>query len=53
MEMKPALALHVPGNTEAERMDNAVGTMFTVSKEDLLKREANSPCLKTLPYGNV
>jgi hypothetical protein len=40
MEMKPALALHVPGNTEAERMDNAVGTMFTVSKEDLLKREA-------------
>jgi hypothetical protein len=29
----------VPGNTEAERFDNAVRTMFTVSKDDFLKRE--------------
>ncbi len=38
--MKPAPAPHVPGNTEAERMDNAVRKMFTVSKEDVLKEEA-------------
>lgn len=29
-----------PGNTEAERMDNAVRKMFTVSKEGILKRQA-------------
>jgi hypothetical protein len=28
------------GNTEAERFDNAVRKMFSVSKEELLKREA-------------
>jgi hypothetical protein len=38
--MKLAPAPHVPGNTEAERMDAAVRKMFTVSKEDILKREA-------------
>ncbi len=38
--MKPAPAPEVPGNTEAERMDNAVRKMFTVSKEDYLKEEA-------------
>jgi len=38
--MKPAPAPHVPGNTEAERFDNAVRKMFSVSKKDLLKREA-------------
>jgi hypothetical protein len=38
--MKPAPAPHVPGNTEAERFDNAVRKMFTVSKSDLLKEEA-------------
>jgi hypothetical protein len=31
---------NVPGNTEAERMDNAVRKMFSVSKEDLVKKEA-------------
>jgi hypothetical protein len=36
--MKPAPP-HVLGNTEAERMDNAVRKMFSVSKEELLKRE--------------
>jgi hypothetical protein len=37
--MKPLPAPPVPGNTEAERMDNAVRKMFSVSKEDLLKAE--------------
>jgi hypothetical protein len=31
---------HVPRETEAERFDNAVRKMFTVSKEDMLKEEA-------------
>ncbi|HWQ54552.1 MAG TPA: hypothetical protein VN442_12780 [Bryobacteraceae bacterium] len=38
--MKPLPAPHVPGNTEAERMDNAVRKMFTVSKDAVLKHEA-------------
>ena len=38
--MKPLPAPHVPGNTEAERFDNAVRKMFSVSKEELLKLEA-------------
>lgn len=38
--MKPKPAPYVPGNTEAERMDNAVRKMFSVSKEDYLKEEA-------------
>ncbi len=38
--MKPAPAPNVPGNTEAERFDNAVRKMFSVSKEELMKREA-------------
>ena len=39
--MKPSLAPHVPGNTEAERMSNALRTVLTVSKADLLKKEAS------------
>jgi hypothetical protein len=38
--MKPLPAPPVPGKTEAERFDNAVRKMFTVSKEALLKEEA-------------
>jgi hypothetical protein len=38
--MKPAPAPHVPGNTEAERFDNAVRKVFSVSKADYLKEEA-------------
>jgi len=38
--MKPSPPPHVPGNTDAERMDNAVRALFSVSKEDLLKAEA-------------
>jgi hypothetical protein len=38
--MKPLPAPEVPGTTEAERMSNAVSRMFSVSKEELAKREA-------------
>ena len=38
--MKPLPAPHVPAGTEAERFDNAVRKMFTVSKEAQLKEEA-------------
>ena len=38
--MKPLPAPEVPGNTDAERFDNAVRKMLTVSKADLLTREA-------------
>ncbi len=38
-KMKPHPAPHVPGNTEAERFDNAVRKMFTVAKADVLKAE--------------
>jgi hypothetical protein len=37
---KPLPALDVPGNTEAERMDNALRKFFSVSKEDFLREEA-------------
>jgi hypothetical protein len=33
-------APHVPGDTDAERMSNALRMVLTVSKTDLLKREA-------------
>ena len=38
--MKPASAPNVPGSTEAERFDNAVRAVLTVSKDSLLKAEA-------------
>jgi len=38
--MKPLPPPSVPGNTEAERFDNAVRKMFSVSKKDLLREEA-------------
>jgi len=37
--MKPLPAPHVSGKTESERFDNAVRKIFSVSKEELLKRE--------------
>lgn len=37
--MKPQPAPSVPGNSEASRMDFAVRKMFSVSKEDFLKKE--------------
>jgi hypothetical protein len=38
--MKPLPAPPVPGKTEAERFDNALRQVFSVSKDDLLKKEA-------------
>jgi len=38
--MKPQPAPHVPGNTDAQRMSNALRMVLTVSKTDLLKKEA-------------
>jgi len=38
--MKPLPAPHVPGKTEYERFENALRRVLTVSKEELLKREA-------------
>lgn len=37
--MKPQAPPRVAGNTEAERMDNALRKVLTVSKADLLKEE--------------
>jgi hypothetical protein len=38
--VKPAPAPNVPGETPAERMSNALRMVLTVSKKDLLKKEA-------------
>lgn len=38
--MKPQPAPNVPGKTDAERMSNALSMVLTVSKKDLLKKEA-------------
>jgi len=38
--MKPHAAPPVPGNTAAEKFDNAVRTMFSVSKEAFFEAEA-------------
>jgi hypothetical protein len=38
--MKTQPAPPVPGDTEPQRFDNAVRTMFTVSKEEMQRREA-------------
>jgi hypothetical protein len=38
--MKPLPAPSVPGKTEFERFDNAVRQVLSVSKEELLRREA-------------
>jgi hypothetical protein len=40
--MRPLPAPHVPGKTEYERFDNAMREVLTVSKEELLKREAEA-----------
>jgi len=38
--MKPLPPPTVPGKTEAEHFDNAVRKTFTVSKEEMQRREA-------------
>lgn len=40
--MKPQPAPNVPGKTDAERMSNALRMVLTVSKKDLLKKEAQA-----------
>lgn len=40
IDMKPLPTPHVPGNTDAERMSNALRMVLKVSKVDLLKKEA-------------
>jgi hypothetical protein len=45
--MKPLPASCVPGKTDSERFDNALRHVFTVSKDDLLKREAEEKKLRT------
>jgi hypothetical protein len=37
--VKPNPAPNVPGNTDAERMSNALSMVLTVSKKELLKKE--------------
>jgi hypothetical protein len=37
--MKPLPAPNVPGNTDSERMSNALRMVLTVSKTELLKKE--------------
>lgn len=37
--MKPSPVPRIPGKTEAEKFDNALRKVLSVSKEDLLKRE--------------
>jgi hypothetical protein len=44
--VKPAPAPNIPGNTEAERMSNALRMVLTVSKDDLLKIEAREKLAK-------
>ena len=46
--MKPLPpAPNVPGKTDFERFDNAVRHVFTLSKEELLKREEQEKAEKT------
>ena len=47
--MKPLPAPNVPGKTEFERFDNAVRQILTVSKTDLLKREAEEKRTQAKP----
>ena len=42
LRMKPSPVPHVPGKTEYERFDNAVRQVLSVSKAELLKREAET-----------
>ncbi len=45
--MKPHPPPYVPGNTEAERFDNAVRKIFSVSKADVLKAEEEQKQART------
>ena len=45
--MKPLPAPHVPGNTPAERMSNALRHVLAVPKESILKAEMKLKADKT------
>jgi len=47
--MKPLPPPNVPGKTEFERFDNAMRQVLSVSKEELLKREAREKNKKRRP----
>jgi hypothetical protein len=47
--VKPLPAPHVPGKTDFERFDNAMRQVLSVSKEELLKREARQKNKKRRP----
>jgi hypothetical protein len=51
--MNTSPAPHVPGNTETERMDNAVRIIFSVSKDELRKqaqaRKKRAKAKKSIP----
>ena len=38
--MKPLPPPNIPGKTEAKRLDNAARKMFTVSKQEIERRDA-------------
>jgi hypothetical protein len=38
--MKPLPVPSIPGDTDAQRMSNALRTILTVPKDELLKKEA-------------
>ncbi len=40
--MKPLPAPQVPGDTEAERMSNAVKMLFAASKSEFVKKETKT-----------
>lgn len=51
--MKPLPPPNIPGNTEAEKFDNAVRKMFSVSKEDVLKAEKKWKRAQAVKRGNA
>ncbi len=50
--MNPLPAPKIPGKTEFERFDNAVRQVLTVSKEELLRREAEDKRTREKSRGN-
>jgi hypothetical protein len=44
--MKPLPAPNVPGKTEFQRFDNAIRQVLSISKEELLRREAEEKKLR-------
>lgn len=51
--MKPAPPPRVPGNTDWERFDNAVGKLLSVPKKAFLKEEARLKRARTKKRANA